>query len=244
MPVYKHRPGQRVYGFPVGILKLDGGAPYVPGDVSNASTFDFPVMYKVVPGATFKRVREADESLLDAFIESGRELEQSGVRAIAGACGFMGAYQEALAEAMDVPVFLSSLMLVPLMARAMGPGAKVGVVTAHAKGWTHQLRRGSGITDERLIIKGLEDTTAFGNFYAPNGERVLDTDAAEGAVVGAAQEIVEEHPDVRMIVLECAGTPPYSAAVQHATGRTVADYNTLIRMAYDVAVKRPYVGIM
>lgn len=55
-------------------------------------------------------------------------------------------------------------------------------------------------------------------------------------VVGAAQELVKNHPNVRAIVLECTNMPPFTRAVEKATGRKVWDILTLGRWLYNGAV--------
>jgi hypothetical protein len=56
MPVYKVRPKAEAYGYCVGILLLDVQVPFVPGDVGNATTFDYPVLYKTAPGASSRPI--------------------------------------------------------------------------------------------------------------------------------------------------------------------------------------------
>ena len=59
--------GKSVYGARLGILMLETRFPRIPGDVGNAATFPFPVLYKVVQGASSERVvRQKSEGLLDA----------------------------------------------------------------------------------------------------------------------------------------------------------------------------------
>ena len=66
--------GKTVYGATLGILMLETEFPRVHGDVGNAATFDFPVLYKVVPGATsYRVVREQGAGLDDAFVDAARE---------------------------------------------------------------------------------------------------------------------------------------------------------------------------
>ena len=60
MPVYKTRLGAEAYGYCVGILLLDFTSPFVPGDVGNATTYDYPVLYKTVEGASVSRVLRGD----------------------------------------------------------------------------------------------------------------------------------------------------------------------------------------
>src|SRR6185295_15048246 len=81
--------GQNIYGFTVGILMLDTRFPRIPGEMGNATTFDFPVRYHRVSGASPDRVvRQGQRELLPSFIEGARFLEREGVRAITTNCGF------------------------------------------------------------------------------------------------------------------------------------------------------------
>jgi hypothetical protein len=43
--------GKAVYGARLGILMLEARFPRIPGDMGNAVTWPFPVLYKVVRGA-------------------------------------------------------------------------------------------------------------------------------------------------------------------------------------------------
>ena len=60
---------------------LEARFPRIPGDVGNATTWPFPVLYKVVRGASPDRVvQQRAEGLLDAFVAAGRELVADGRR--------------------------------------------------------------------------------------------------------------------------------------------------------------------
>ena len=48
--------GKALYGARVGILMLEARFPRIPGDMGNGLTWPFPVLYKVVPGASPRRV--------------------------------------------------------------------------------------------------------------------------------------------------------------------------------------------
>ena len=50
------RGGKALYGAPLGILMLEAKFPRIPGDMGNATTWPFPVLYRVVRGATPERV--------------------------------------------------------------------------------------------------------------------------------------------------------------------------------------------
>src|SRR5437870_10176871 len=121
------RGGFNQYGFTVGILILDTRFPRIPGDVGNAATFPFPVRYHRVSGADPDLVvRRGAEGLLPAFVQGARALEGEGVGAITTSCGFLAKYQQELAAAVRVPVFTSSLLMVPLVHRLLPAGRRVG----------------------------------------------------------------------------------------------------------------------
>jgi hypothetical protein len=108
--------GANIYGIPIGVLSLESYFAKPPGHIKNASTFDFPVTFKVVKGATTKKVVDyGDRSLLEPFIAAARELESEGVEAITGSCGFLALFQREIADAVNIPVFLSSLIQVPMV---------------------------------------------------------------------------------------------------------------------------------
>src|SRR5919201_2821438 len=116
------RGGFNQYGFTIGILMLDTRFPRIPGDMGHAATFDFPVRYHRVTGAEPHRVvRGGAAGLLEAFVAGARELEREGIGAITTNCGFLSTFQRELAAAVSVPVFTSSLLLVPLVHRMLRP---------------------------------------------------------------------------------------------------------------------------
>src|SRR5690242_16150531 len=124
------RGGKSIYGAPLGILMLEARFPRIPGDMGNATTWPFPVLYKVVPGATPERVvLQGARGLLPDFIEAAQELVQLGAEAITTNCGFLSLFQSELAGAVGVPVATSSLMQVRWVQATLPPGKIVGVVT-------------------------------------------------------------------------------------------------------------------
>src|SRR2546430_2911772 len=132
MTVGRVRGGQNQYGFTVGILMLDTRFPRVPGDMGNATTFPFPVHYHRVQGAAPDLVvRRGAEGLLPAFVAGARQLEREGVGAVTTNCGFLVKFQRELAAAVAVPVFTSSLLLVPLVHRLLPSGRRAGFLTVN-----------------------------------------------------------------------------------------------------------------
>ena len=123
--------GFNIYGIIIGILGLESYYPKLPGHIKNASTFEFPVRYKIVKGATPERIVElADMSLLEPFIKAAKDLEREGIEAITTSCGFLSLFQKEMAEAVNIPVFTSSLIQVPMIGKILGKHKRVGIITA------------------------------------------------------------------------------------------------------------------
>src|SRR5437867_950759 len=216
------RGGFNQYGFTVGILMLDTRFPRIPGDMGNAQTFPFPVRYQRVTGADPDLVvRRGAEGLLPAFVEGAQALEREGVGAITTNCGFLIKYQAQLARAVRVPVFTSSLLLVPLVHRMLPPGGRVGVMTVNAGTLTPDHLTSAGIGAEvPLAVVGMETEKEFTRALLDN-ELELDVDLAREEHVRVARRLVADHPDIGAIVLECTNMPPYTADIQRETGRPV-----------------------
>jgi Asp/Glu/Hydantoin racemase len=224
--------GFNQFGFTVGILMLDTQFPRIPGDMGNASTFPFPVRYQRVDGASPDLVvRRGAAGLLPAFVDAARRLEHEGVGAITTNCGFLVKFQRELAAAVRVPVFTSSLLLVPLVHRLLPAGRRVGIMTVNSAGLTPEHFAGAGIGDIPVAVAGMEDEKEFTRVMLGN-EIVLDVDVAREEHVRVARRLVEEHPDVGAIVLECTNMPPYAADIQRATGLAVFDIVSLVTMVH------------
>ena len=228
------RGGFNQYGFTVGILMLDTRFPRVPGDMGNAATFPFPVRYHRVTGADPDLVvRRGAAGLLDRFIDGARQLEREGVGAITTNCGFLVKFQRELAASVRVPVFTSSLLMVPLVHRLLPPGQRVGVMTVSAPSLGAEHLAGAGIgPDVPIAVAGLETEKEFTRVLLGD-EMELDVELAREEHVRVARKLVGDHPDIGAIVLECTNMPPYTADVQRATGRPVFDIVSLVRFVHD-----------
>ena len=242
MPVYRTRPGTTAYGYCVGILLLDVRSPFVPGDVGNATTYDYPVLYRTVPGATGRRVSLGDPDLEEAVVEAARELEAEGVKGISSDCAFFINYQDLVAKAVNVPVFLSSLLQIPFISSFLGTKRSVGLITANSDMISNRVIELSGIDRDRsIVIKGMQDEEEFGGNLLKGGE-TLDTDKAEAEVVKVAKGMVNENPDMGAIIMECSMLPPYTRAVHEATGLPVYDFINMIDYFQRGSHRKAYSG--
>ena len=209
-----------LYGARLGILMLEHTMPRIPGDVGNALTWPFPVLYGVVPGATPKGVVQGrGKGLLDAFLQTAARLVTQGADGIATTGGFLSFFQAELAAHCKVPVASSSLMQIPWVQRLLPPGKRVGVITIHGATLDAQHLEAAGAPADTPVV-GTEGRREISRAML-NGEPKLDVAAAELDVLDAGQELVSRHPDVAAIVCECHNFAPFAAALRDSLGMPV-----------------------
>jgi Asp/Glu/hydantoin racemase len=240
--IYRTRARQMSYGRPIGILTLDENIPCPPGTPGNPTTFSHPVIYEVVKGAdigSLINLNDPDSEL--AFLEAAKILVDKGVSAIAGNCGLMVVHQAALAKALPVPVLMSSLLQLPLVAAMLRPNARIGVMASSRRNLKAQHLALAGAADIPVALATMDGRPHFR--AAMEGQDGLDFDKVEAEVAEVARGLAAEHPDIGAIVFECVDLPPYAHAVQEATGLPVFDVTTLIGLAQGALVRRRFTGV-
>jgi len=219
--------GINVYGAAVGVITLDTRLPRAHGDVANARTWPFPMLYRVARGASpHVVVHERGQGLNKILVDTAKELVASGARGITTTGGFLSLFQDELSRECGVPVASSSLMQVPLVQKLLPPGKRVGVVTVHGPrlGPDHLIAAGApGDTPVEGTEEGEELTRVL-----LKGETRLDLEKAERDVVAAGQRLVKRHPDIGALVLECHNMAPYSAALAAKVRLPVYDLYSFI----------------
>jgi hypothetical protein len=222
------RGGKSIYGAPLGILMLEARFPRIPGDMGNGTTWPFPVLFRVVRGATPERVvLEGARGLLPEFIAAAQELVELGAEAITTNCGFLSLFQQELAAAVRVPVATSALMQVPWVQATLPPGQRVGVVTV-SRGALTPAHLAAASVPLDTPVAGTEGGREFFRVLIKAEAVDLDVALAEQDILDAGHALVAAHPEVGAIVLECTNMPPYAAVLQTALGLPVYDIYSMI----------------
>ncbi len=207
---------------PLGILMLETGFARPPGDIGNPASFAFPVLFEVVEKASAARVvRDRARGLVDAFIAAGQRLADRGAVGLMTSCGFLALHQARLAAALPVPVATSSLLQVPMVERLLPPGRRVGVLTASARDLSPAHLTAVGVAVD-TPIGGLEPAGHFASVLF-GAETPLDPVVAVADLLAATERLVEDHPDIGALVLECTNMGPYAGAIARHTGLPVFD---------------------
>ncbi|CTQ55302.1 Hydantoin racemase [Roseibium album] len=220
--------GKTVYGANIGILMLETRFPRIPGDIGNASTWPFPVQYRVVREATPDLVVRNDaRALLPKFVDAAKDLVASGCDGITTNCGFLSILQDQLAEEIQVPVATSSLMQVPMVQSTLPPGKRVGILTISKETLTETHLEAANVPLDTPIV-GTESGKVFTRDILGDAAEI-DFSACREDMRAAARELTEKHEDIGAIVMECTNMTPYAADVRKITGLPVFSiYNYLL----------------
>ena len=231
--------GKAVYGAAIGILMLEAQFPRIPGDMGNATTWPFPVHYKVVRGASPDRVvRQRADGMLTAFLDAADELIANGVAGITTNCGFLSLFQAELATHCDIPVATSSLMQHNMIQALLPPNKRVGVLTISAASLSDDHLQAAGIPLDTPII-GTDDGQEFSRVIL-NDELQLDVALARADLLAAGRELIAQHPDVGAVLLECTNMCPYRYDLQHALQLPVFDIVTFVQWFHSSLVSSPF----
>jgi len=231
--------GKTLYGARVGILMLETRFPRIPGDMGNAETWPFPVLYKVVPGASPRRVVcEKAAGLLDEFLAAADELVRLGADGITTTCGFLSLYQREIAAHVGVPVATSSLMQIPFIERVLPPGKRVGVLTVSAANLTGEHLRAAGAHPETPVI-GTDGGSEFTRVMINDEER-LDVAAAERDILAAGDRLVAIHDGIGAVLLECTNMVPYARALSQRLRLPVFSIYTFVTWFHSGLIPREF----
>ena len=211
--------GKTVYGARVGILMLGTLFPRIPGDMCNALTWPFPVLFKVVRGASAARVAERSRDMREDFMAAAEELVADGADGITTNCGFLAPYQDELAERCGVPVAASPLMQIPFIECLLPPGKRAGVVTVSTVTLDAEHMEAAGARPDTPVA-GTENGREFHRFMRENDTR-MDAAAAEQDILDAGRDLVGRHPEVGAVVLECTNMVPFARALGEALALSV-----------------------
>ena len=244
-------PGAQAYGMGLGVLLLDDVYPGFPGDVRNASGYPFPIQYEVIADVDIKKIVLGENKImcLPSIIKAAQKLEKLGCRAVVGECGYFAYFQREVAASVKIPVFMSSLLQVPLAQQVVGANRVIGILMANSKYLTdHHLESVGVKIGSNYVVGGAMDDgrcVEFDHLWT-DGLRSdppsADYARAEAEFLEVAVEFYRLHPKMGTMVLECTGFPPFARALQRLINIPIFSWGTLLDYAYSVVAHRDYYG--
>lgn len=214
---------------PRGLVQLE----FLVGNSTNPDSYAFPVRFCRVKGANIHTILEnPSKEVLETMIAEANAMVADGVRAITTSCGFNAIFQEELAEAIEIPVFTSSLLQTPFAQKIVGRKGDVVILTANAASLTPEHLAAAGITrSDNVHVYGREHCPQWGKIFSSPDEDI-DLEAVRREVLGVALNALKAHPRTRAFVLECTDLPPFAEEIRNMTGLPVFDFITLVNNIY------------
>lgn len=207
------------------------------GSTTNKESYDFPVLLKRVKGANAETIvlNPSEEVLNKMIFAMESMINEDNVCAIATSCGFNAIHQARLAEAVNVPVFTSSLMQVPFVKRMLKKDQCIGILTARAQSLTKMHFSEVGVTNDiALDVAGVENLPEWGKLLKTSDEEEIDIDISkiESEICSLSIEMIKKNPQIGAFVLECTDMPPFSSQIRAITKLPVFDFITMAHYVY------------
>jgi hypothetical protein len=225
---------------PLGFIAVDVHFPRPPGDPFNEQTWPFPLLRDQVAGSKLDAIVTKSQypaEFIDNFVAAGQRLADRGCVGLITSCGFLAMAQPDVAARLPIPVATSALIQIPSILAFLPPNRSVGVITYDATrlGPLHLSR--VGIADvQRVHVVG---PPADGKLRSMIRDGAPYSHAAiEAELVQTAEELVQRHPSVAAVVLECTQMPPFAEKIQAAISLPVYDAYSLGMWFYSALTKR------
>lgn len=226
----------------LGVIMLDTGFPRPPGDVGNPASWEMPVRFKKVSGASpDKIIRQGGAELIEDFVIAGEALMAEGCSALVTSCGFMARHQSTLSGKLSVPIATSSLLQLPMVSTLIGPQRKVGVITYDEANLDGAIFAACSANIGTPTI-GMPSDGAFRELIEGSG--TYDRLALGTEIIHAAQELKTREPDLGAVVLECTNMPPFAQAVAKTCGLPVFDVLSLGHWLFSSTSSGGFVGML
>lgn len=218
----------------VGILALETAADCHDRSLAHPETFACRVIEEKVAGVWVPQILEGSESLTAAFVDAARRLEQRGATLITSNCGYTILYQRAIEEVTNVPIAVSSLLLLPFVARICRRNAKIGVGTFDATRLTERHWRAAWPQYDagQLVVADIHGTETWRDWCEDSPRYDFASSCNDIDVM--ADKLARQ--DVDVVLLECAVFTAFAARISARLNKPVFDLLSLIELCQRGAV--------
>lgn len=223
----------------LGVIELANRPLNFVGNLGNPRSYPFPVLYETASSAYVTRIISGDPGLEEAYVSAAQRLVLRGASALIGTCGFAVLYQQAVAAAVDVPVLLSPLSLLPLALSTTSPKSQVLVLTYTGQQLGARFLQAAGVdaTSPRIKLRGIEGTSSWRALADP--VPCIDPMQLRVDVLAAMQSGLIESERVGAILLECSAFCPLRDGIREAARVPVFDFMLCAELIMAAAANHP-----
>lgn len=245
-PVLKEIKNNEDWGFDfgeaIGMLAFGQWFPAIRyGHPCYIGTFNFPIRLKFIQNplpsksSTFDEIRSSKGWNLKEWVRSARELENEGVKAIVTGCGITGTMQRDLAEAVNIPVFSSTIQFIPQLHCSLKRDQKIGILTASSKlltRWDNMLFQACDVDPAiPVVIEGMTESD-YCDIWWSQLEKDYSPSKVEKALLMVTEKLLKNNPDIGAIIYECTEMPLYTGIIREKIGIPLFDANNMIEFVH------------
>lgn len=126
------------------------------------------------------------------------------------------------------PVFMSALVQCPVIATAFAKHEKILILTANSDALKAQKETmlthcGFAVDGDQFIIAGCQHVPGF---EAVALGKAVPIEMVQPGIVKMTKALLQQHPEIKAILLECSELPAYADALRYHTGLPVWDQIT------------------
>lgn len=217
----------------IGVLCLEVPPDRFPGSLSDPTIFPVPVLYETVEGAWVDDILASDSALAQPAIDAAKKLERQGATFLISNCGFFISYRSEVERHVSVPAAISSLLWLPHLNLMRSKAGKIGIVTYDATklSTAHLLAAWPSLDLDVVAVAGLEGTKTWSD--AGLKDSVYDFDQIWTDLRAVLDRLVNEHPDVELILVECVTLCAFVPLIRRHLGLPTYDIVALARCWLD-----------
>lgn len=212
----------------IGLLALETKADRFERSLLHPATFNCEVIEEKVAGVWVPQILGGSPSLTPSFIDAARRLERRGVDVITSNCGFTILYQRVLEEVTTVPVVISSLLLLPFLARLCRRNSRIGVATFDGTRMTEAHWRAAWpeYDPQRLVVADIHGTETWKDWCDDSPRYDFASSCRDIDVM--ADQLARQ--DVDVILLECAVFTAFAPRIAARVNKPIFDLLSLIEL--------------
>lgn len=224
----------------IGVLRIDYKNNTVTKEVNNESISGLDIEYEVIQGLTLEKAQQSyiDDNIKISIITAIQKLEKRYIKGITGDSSFLMAYQELIREHTILPVFMTSLLQIPIASAYIKPNEQIGIITANSETLTPNLEtmlKNIGIQSnmEQIQVIGFQNVDGF-DALAKN--EIVDINKVNENIKHLIFKTMVDHSNIKLFIMEYTELQCYTDTIRLCSGLPVFDINTMINMFYSCSI--------
>jgi hypothetical protein len=221
----------------LGVLRIDYQTDM---ESNNESISGLDIEYAVIQGLTLEKAQQSyiDDNIKKSIITAIKKLETKYVKGITGDSSFLIDYQKLIQEHTILPVFMTSLLQIPIACANIKPDEKIGIISANSESLTPNLKTlfkkiGINVNMEQIQVIGFQNVIGF-DALAKN--EIVDIGTVNDGIKHVIFKTLVDNYNIKSFIMEYNELQCYTDTIRLCSGLPVFDINTMINMFHACSI--------